>query len=524
MNPLHPATELETNADNRLFDVEHLKDGLKERSIRGGAITLTAQVARLVVRTGATVVLARLLSPEEFGIVGMVMAIAGFAFLFKDLGLSAAIVQGSHINHAQMSALFWLNALAGVMISLIVAASGPIIAAFYREPRLVPVTAALSICFVFSGLSVQQRALLQRNMRFTALAVVNIVGLASGVVVAIIAALLGAGYWALVGMDVTIPAAGMVCAWVVARWRPGWPRWRTGIRRMLAFGKDLSLYRVVNYFARSVDRMLLGRYFGSDVLGLYGRAYALFLQPMNQIVTPLATVGLPGLSRLNDDPTRYRRYYVHLVGLVAFFSMPLAVFLAVFSKEVIAVLLGSQWTEASRIFLVLATVAVILPAWQTVHLVMLSTGQSGRLLRFGLANSVLVVMSFALGLPWGAVGVAAGYAVAEYLILPAGLWYCLKGSPVRPRDFLRGVARPVAASLAMGAVLAGARYGIPGDHPFLLLPVFFVLGTLTYLLIWTSLPGGRRGLREMVGHIRLLLPARPTLGQVGHGTPNELCT
>jgi len=283
---------------------------------------------------------------------------------------------------------------------------------------------------------------------------------------------------------------------------------------MLAFGKDLSLYRVVNYFARSVDRMLLGRYFGSDVLGLYGRAYGLFLQPINQIVTPLATVGLPGLSRLNDDPTRYRRYYTHLVGLVAFFSMPLAVFLAVCSKEVIAVLLGSQWAEASDIFLVLAAAAVILPAWQTVHLVMLSTGQSGRLLRFGLANSVLVVISFALGLPWGAVGVAAGYALAEYLILPVGLWYCLKGSPVRPGDFLRGVARPAGASLAMGAVLVGARYGIPGAHPFLLLPAFFVVGAFTYLLIWAGLPGGRRGLREMVEHIRLLLPARPAIGQV----------
>jgi len=491
---------------NDLFDVEHLKDGLRERSIRGGAVTLVAQAARLGVRMASTMVLARLLSPEEFGLVGMVMAIAGFAFLFKDLGLSAAIIQGSRITHAQMTNLFWINVLAGVIICIVVAAGGPLMAAFYKEPRLVSVTLALSLCFLFSGLSVQHRALLQRGMRFVALNVVDVTGLACGVLTGIVAALLGAGYWSLVVMEIAIPATTMLCAWLVTPWRPGLPRRGTGVRSMLVFGRNLSLYRVANYFVRNMDKVLLGRYWGSAVLGLYGRAYALFLQPLNQIVTPLATVGLPGLSRLRDEPARYRRYYIQLVSLVAFFSMPLTVFLAVFSRDVITVFLGAQWYEASRIFRILAVAAFIQPAWQTIPLVMLSSGQSARLLRFGVVNSVVVIVGFALGLPWGAVGVAGGYAVASYVILPVGLWYCLKSVPVRCRDFLAGVMWSSLASVAMGAGLVGVRLLAPWEHPVVRLAVSLVIGLVAYLCAWMILPGGGEHLRRLIGHLRVVFP------------------
>jgi len=159
---------------SKLFDTAHLSSDLKKRSLRGGAVTLGTQGTNFVIQLGSTMVLARILTPDDYGMMAMVVAITGFATLFINLGLSTAVVQRAEINHAQVSTLFWINAAIGAFVTLLVAGLSPVIAWFYHTPELKWVALALSFNFIINGLGVQHHALLNRQMRFVALAVIQV--------------------------------------------------------------------------------------------------------------------------------------------------------------------------------------------------------------------------------------------------------------------------------------------------------------------------------------------------------------
>ena len=248
---------------------------LKEKTIRGGAARLGAQVASLALRMGALVVLARLLGPKDFGLVGMVTAFTGVLSMFRDFGLSAAAVQRSDVTRDQHSTLFWLNLLLGALLALVTLAAAPAIAAFYHEPRLVWVAAALGTAFLFNAMGIQHSALLQRQMRFTALAAISVVSLTVGTAIAIGGAAIGYGYWALVANSVTTPLVATIGFWLATGWVPGMPRRRAGIRSMMHFGGTLTLNDIIAYIALNADKVMIGRFLGVDAIGIYGRGFQL---------------------------------------------------------------------------------------------------------------------------------------------------------------------------------------------------------------------------------------------------------
>ena len=495
---------------DRYFDTEHLKTDLKGRAIRGGAVTMCGQVAKIAIRMGSMMVLCRLLTPVEYGLVGMVMPVTEFVLMFKDMGLSIATIQRAEVNHAQISTLFWVNVGIGVLRAGITAALAPLIAWYDGVPELIPVTLVLSVGLAIGGLAIQHQALLKRHMRFAVLAVIEVISMAVGFGTAIIAAVLGAGYWSLVLMHLAIAGAMAVGVWLGMGWRPGWPSLHCGVRSMLNFGRNVIGFRMVNYFARNSDKILIGRFCGANVLarrhtlGLYGRAYGLLTMPLSQITWPITSVAMPALSRIQDDPKRYSAYYTRLIQLLSFITMPLVVFLAICSKSVINVVIGSQWTDASRIFQVLAVTAFIQPVSSTAGIVLLSLGRSGRLLKFGIFNSSFIVLGFVAGLKWGAVGVAAGYAIASYVILLPGLWYCFRGTPVSLGTSLRAIGRPIVASLVMGFAIMWVHSYLPQLADIAVVCISFVVALCAYLLVWISMPGGIRILRDFAGYIALL--------------------
>ncbi len=303
--------------NKQFFCTDHLKTELKQRSVRGGAVTLVAQAIKFVLRMGSTVVLARLLSPEDYGLIGMATVVIGFVQLFKDLGLSAATVQKSEINHQQVSTLFWINLIISFAIALLVIALAPLVARFYDEPLLRGITMALAITFIFGGLTVQHQALLQRQMRFAALAKIEIISMLVGVIVAVASAWYGLGYWALVHMQIATVITNAIAVWLSCSWRPGLPSQDSAIKSMLAFGGNLTGFRLVNYFSRNLDNLLIGRYWGSQQLGLYAKAYQLVLLPIEQINSPVNSVALPTLSSLQSEPEKYSKYYYKAILLRA---------------------------------------------------------------------------------------------------------------------------------------------------------------------------------------------------------------
>ena len=374
----------------KLFDTKHLNSDLKKRSLRSGAITLTSQGLSFVIQLGSTMILARILTPDDYGMMAMVVAITGLASIFLNLGLSTATIQRAEITHEQVSTLFWINAGIGALLMLVVAGLSPVIAWFYKTPELAWVAAVLSTKFLINGLSVQHQALLNRQMRFLAQAVINVGALIAGIAVAIIAALYDYGYWALVLNNLTISVCTVVGAWFATRWLPGLPRRDAGVGSLVKFGADIVGFNVINYFSRNLDNILIGRFHGSAPLGLYSKAYQILMMPITNLRNPMNNVAMPALSRLQNEPEKYRNYYMKFISILAFLSMPLVVFLFVCSDQVISLVLGEKWLDASKIFKILAVIAFIQPVSTTWGLVLLSTGKSRRYLRWGVINSIII--------------------------------------------------------------------------------------------------------------------------------------
>jgi PST family polysaccharide transporter len=492
--------------ESGFFDTEYLKSDLKGRSVRGGTITMTAQVIKFVLQIGSTVVLARLLTPQDYGLVAMVTVISGFVALFKDMGLSMATIQKAEINHSQVSTLFWINVAVSLVLALVLAVTAPIISWFYGEPRLTRITLALAGTFIFSGLTVQHQALLQRQMRFSALAAIEIGSLIISIVVGIALAWYGAGYWALVGSSVALSVSYAVLVWVFCGWRPGLPLRRAGVRPMLAFGGHLTGFGIVNYFARSLDHILLGRFWGANVLGLYSKAYNLFMLPIAQIRGPLTVVALPALSGLKNDPNRYTKYYCKFAFILAFITMPLMGFLFLCSENIIRLVLGSKWLGANAIFKILAIAGFIQSVETVAGIVLLSMGLSKRYLIWGALRSVFFVVSFFLGIPWGAAGVAASYTIAQYLIMIPSLWYAFRQTSISVVVFLKTLTGPAISSLATTFIMfLFYKFMLVGQSDIVSIGLCLSLGTAIYLVIWVLTPGGIHIIRELCSYVFLLM-------------------
>ncbi len=428
-----------------------MKD-LKQLTIRGGLARLFAQAGSILIRGGSLMILARLLGPKDFGLVGMVTAFTGILLLLRDFGLSSAAIQRATVTEEQISTLFWVNLLVGTLLGLLTVAMAPLVAAFYHEPRLFAVTAALAVGFIFNAAGVQHSALLQRQMRFTTMAVIGVLSLIVGTAIAIAGAKAGYGYWALVAMTVSIPLATTLGAWLATGWVPGMPQKGTGIRSMLRFGGTVSLNSLVAYFAYNADKILIGRFWGSDVLGIYGRAYQLTNIPTENLNAAVGEVAFAALSRLQDDPIRLRNYFLKGYSLVLAMTLPLTIACTVFANDVVFVILGPKWMDAVVIFRLLAPTIMIFAIINPLGWLLVSLGLVRRSLNIALIFAPTLIAGYLAGLPYGPQGVAFAYsAVMALWVIPFIAW-CVRGTAVSFWDVLHAVSRPLAYGILAGAL------------------------------------------------------------------------
>jgi PST family polysaccharide transporter len=497
------------SAPDDYLRTDHLSASLRRRSVRGGTLVLVVQASQFVINLAATAVLARLLRPADFGLVSMATAVTGFLALFLDLGLGSAVIQRTTLTAAQVSALFWLNTALGVGVAVIAAGLAPALAWFYGAPPLVGVTLALAATFVLSGLAVQHAALLRRQMRFKAIAAVDVAALLAGVATAVIAALRGAGYWALVYQQLAQQATAAAGAWLACGWRPSAPAGGAGIGGLVRFGAGLTRFNVLNYLSRNVDNIVIGRFAGEAALGLYLKSYSLLMLPVDRVRGPASAVVIPALSHLQQDAVRFRRYFLRAITAVAAVGMPAVAFLFVFAEDAILLVLGPQWRASVLLFRILAPAAFVetvntLGSWAC-----LPRGETERLVKWQTIATGVMVLAFFAGARWGAPGVATAFTVATLALRGPALVYLLRGSPIAPGTVLRALSRPATAAIVAGAATAAlrARAGDFGHVERLLAgaPVFAAI----YVLAWFPLPGGRVALRELWRAVHDLRPAPP---------------
>ncbi len=499
---------IKANHYEKWFSRRHLKADLKSKSVRGGVSTVSGQVITLLFTLASTAVMARLLVPGDFGLVVMVTAFTGFLSTFKDLGLSAAVIQRENVTQEEVSVLFWINVIISFLIALVVTFSAPLLVNLYAEERVFNITLVFAIAIFISGFSLQHTALMKRQMKFKSLAINNIICSAISVVTGIALAYSGYGYWAVVISTVLTPVLSTVSMWFICDWRPLFIFKFSQSRSFLNFGLSITGFDLINYFSRNVDNMLIGKYIGPAALGLYSKAYQILLLPITQLRDPLNSVALPALSSLQAEKENYRRYYSNYIFLLSFFSMPLVMFLAIFSDELILIVLGNKWIEASYIFKLLAITSFIQPVASTRGVVMVSTGNTKRYFVWGIANAIFVIIGFMIGIYWGIAGIAISYAIVNYLILFPSLHYAFKDSFITVGLFFRVIKYPLVISVVSGLAMISFRQYFLYLPPLPLFIAGLVFAIIVYLSLWCLGKTGRKKLKQVYMTKQYLLSGR----------------
>jgi PST family polysaccharide transporter len=428
---------------------------LKTQAVRGGMAKLCGQAANFALRILFIMVLARLLSPQDFGLVAMVLTVTGIYELFATAGLSAATVQRSTITDQQISTLFWVNIAVGAALALLCVVSAPLLVQFYHEPRLFWVTVVMGAGFLLNALGIQHSALLQRELRFVSITAIELCAQLASMSVGIGMALAGFGYWALIGSTLVGPAVTTAAMWIVTGFRPGAPKFCSDVKSMLGFGGIMTINGVAVYIAYNFDKVLIGRVWGADALGLYSRAYQVINIPTGNINAAVGSITFSALSRLQDDPPRFRSYFLKAYSLVNSMTAPITIFSAVFAVDLIRVLLGPQWDAAVPIFQLLTPTVLIFGIINPIGWLLFANGLFRRSMLISFVMVPLLLGAYFIGLPYGATGVAFAFSAAMTLWLVPHVVWCLHGTVVSPKDIFETTLRPVIAALvAMGLAWA----------------------------------------------------------------------
>ena len=469
----------------------------------------------LAIQIVSAAVLARLLTPRDFGLVTMVTTFSLLLMNFGLNGFTEAVVQREVVDHAVASNLFWIDIGGSLALSIGFAAAGSLLARLYRNPLIVGVTEAMSLTIFLTGLSVIHLALLKRAMRFGVVSANDLIARAVSIVVAIFLASAGWGYWALVAGAVALSASTCIGAWVSCWWMPGIPRRNPNTGPMVRFAMHTYGRFITGYFSGNLDNFLVGWRLGASQLGFYKKAYDLFVLPTNQLSLSLTNVAVSALSRFQRDLVQYRRYFLSAFGVMAFVGMALSADLTLVGKDLIFVLLGPKWGEAGRIFTIFGPGIGVMLLYCTHIWIHLSIGRADRWFRWGLIDMVVTALFLVIGLHWGAEGIAAAWVIAYWVIVLPALWYAGRPIQLGISPMLGVVWRDVLAS----AIAGGGAFAIARNIPTLLaasgtvgamtrLVTVSLLFTTLYLGAVILLHGGCLPIYQVVGLLREMTSRR----------------
>jgi PST family polysaccharide transporter len=486
-------------AHEELFD----RARLKRASVNGAAVNLGSQLTKFGMLFVYQIVLARMLSPSDFGLIAMTAPVIAFVQIFSDFGLTQATIQRSQISQSQLTLLFWINGGVGTALALIVIVFSPLAGMFYNESRVVAITAASGALFLLSGFSSQHLALLNRHLSFIKLAIIDIGAFVIGSAAGLYAAYRGAGYWSILLAQAFIAFSTLVLAWSLSGWRPGRPAKAEEWKSLVGFGGNLTGFNLVNYFARNLDNILIGRYNGQEALGLYDRAYKLLLMPLSQITQPFSRVALPLLSRTQNEPDIYRRAYIRMLEIILLLTYPGILFAVVTHDQLIRLVLGEQWAGVGPIFAILGIGALFAPISNSTGWLFISQDRTRQMRNWGVISSIMFVFSFIAGLPWGPIGVAACY-IGTGMFQGPMVWYAAtREGPVGLKDILNALMPHAFAGILCCAALMILQSYIPIGYPALVL--MFAAAYLVFISALMIFPSGRGILQELSSYAWALL-------------------
>jgi PST family polysaccharide transporter len=482
--------------EREIFPRSVVPGGLKSASVKGSVATMLSQGLKMALQFGTQLVLARILFPADFGLLAMIAPIIAIVMIINDLGFGQVVVQRPKIYQLQMSNLFWVNLAMGTALGILIIVSAPVAAHLYGEPRVLALTSVMALMIPLGTLGILPNAFLTRHMRFISLAKIDIGAAMMGSAVTIAAALGGLSYWSLVVGQLVATASTVGGAWALSKWRPSWPTRSISVREEFAFGRNVTGTNLANVVTKSADNLLIGFVEGPVQLGFYDRSYRLLVQPLSQLLLPVNRVAVPLLSSLANDPIEFRKMYLFMVQLLTVATVPGLLICVADGGTVIRFLMSSRWEPATPIFAWFCVGGLTSALYSSASWMFISRNRTGAMLKYWVTASAINLTACAIGIYWGAVGVAAVASTSFVLIqTPLVLRGALRDSPVRFTDVLYVIATPAfSAVLMFAAVRLGAFSHLPSDFLILLAEVVSSYALVAVLL--TCSAGGRTFLQQ----------------------------
>ena len=426
---------------------------IRQRTISGLSWSATSQVVNQVFTFAISIVLARLLGPKVYGLIGMITVFTGFASVFGDLALGAAIIQRKELEPRHLNAAFWANVTMGAILTLLMVALAPVVAWFYKEPLLLPLTAVIAIKYVIDSLCAVKVAMLNREMRFRTLAKIQIVsGIVSGLT-GLGFALYGMGPWSLVAQTIGGTIVSTVIVWCLVDWHPRFSFEFRAFKELFGFSAHALGSDIINYWARTLDNLLIGWLIGAAALGFYSRAYSLMLMPLTQISRVVGRVMFPALSVIQDDKQRVKRVYLKAISIIGLVTFPMMIGAFAVSDHLIMALLGDKWVDTIPLFKIFCWVGLLQSTTTTTGCLLYSQGQSRTEFAITAWFTAACVIAFIFGIHWGIIGVAWAYAIVNLV-----MWYPSWAIPGRAVgltffEMLRDLSPAFFCALCMGVIV-----------------------------------------------------------------------
>lgn len=485
---------------------------MRGRVVRGLVWVGASQVGLQLTRAAVAIVVARLLTPQEYGLAALALVFSSLVLVFSDLALGAALIQRPRLSAMDRDTAFWVTLASGALFTVLgVALSGPV-AALYGQPEARPLLVVLSATFLVSALGATQQSLMLRDMDFRRVELLPMGGALAGGAGAVLVAALGGGAWAIIVQQVAATGVTTLLVWWRSAWRPRARFSGASLRDLGGFSAYMLGHRMLFYLQTNADRFLIGRFLGAGALGVYAVGYNTMLVPASKLGGPLQRVMSPAFSRIQDEPERIAAAWARVTRMMAAVSVPALAGLIVVAPDFVPVVLGGQWTAAVPVVQILAWVGIV-QALQTLNNdILMARDRTRTIFRFSLLLSSAHVLAFVVGLEWGVVGVAAAYAVSTTLVEPLQSVLAARALGVSPLVFFRAVGPVFQAAAGMCLAVLAVRLALVDAAPELRLAACVAAGVLVYLPLcaWRvpELAGEARGLLR-----RRLAPA-PALAAV----------
>ncbi len=430
-----------------------------------------------------TIILARLLKPTDFGLVSMAMVVIGFLNIFKDLGTSSAVIQRKNISEDLLSSIYWVNVFFGLLITLAIYIIAPIISEFYNDKNITSLLRALSLTFIISGLSILHQAILERDMAFNKLAKIELIATAIGSVVAISTAIYNAGVWSLVYQSLSLSITTTGLLWIYTHWRPRIKFYLSEIVAVSSYSMNLVGFQIFNYFSRNADYFLIGKYLGAQELGYYTLAYRIMLYPLASVSEVICRVMFPVYSQIQDDENRFRSAYLKVTGAIAMVTFPMMLGLWILAEQFVVSFFGTQWIPVILLLLILAPIGMIQSVATTVGLIYQAKGRTDVMFKWGFITGTITIAAIILGLNWGILGVAIGYAIISLILVYPNFAIPFKLINLPFVNLLQVLWRPFLSSIIMVFCLTiSMKVFLSHIDSHYLLPILICIGITSYIL------------------------------------------